>query len=186
MDQVTPPCSAAGHASTSGASARLGVSLGGAQPLSDTASGVCLVSRAVEALGDQHRFHPAVKSDVEREIRLRQRKASINEPSLRGTLGAETSWVVPEQAVDGRQHRGASSFQSPFVPQLLRPNTEIDLERQARVAERDVRPEAGTSSAGLQSGPAPHSRAGSSFTQWNRGECDFETLFRSDSLGPAE
>lgn len=173
-----------------GGSPRLGAPLGSSQ-----APGACLVSRAVEALGEQRRFHDVVKTDVEREIKLRQRHASINEPSLRGTLGAKTSWVVPATAVDGRQHRGASSFQSPFVPQVLRSNTEVHLERQAQIAQasragqvpdRDLLEPPEKESVSVQPGLANGGEQGSSHTQLNgmSRELDFEMLFRSDSLGP--
>jgi len=110
LDQVTPTASAAWQAGARSVSPRL------SGPLTP---GTCLVSCAVEALGEQRQFHESVKSDVERELRLRQRQASINNPSMRGTLSATTSWVLPAAAVDARQHRGASSFQSPFVPQYI-------------------------------------------------------------------
>lgn len=173
-----------------GASPRLGA------PQGSQAPDACLVSRAVEALGEQRRFHDMVKTDVEREIKLRQRHVSINEPSLRGTLGAKTSWVVPVAAVDGRQHRGASSFQIPFVPQVLRSNTEVQLERQAQTAQAPcagqlpdsvlVAPADKASAGGQQPGLGNGDKQGSSHTQLNgmSRELDFEMLFRSDSLGP--
>lgn len=185
LDQVTPTASAAWQAGARSVSPRL------SGPLTP---GTCLVSCAVEALGEQRQFHESVKSDVERELRLRQRQASINNPSMRGTLSATTSWVLPAAAVDARQHRGASSFQSPFVPQLLRSNTEINLERHSQEAEAalagglaNTDAQAEKASADILSGSASNEQEKFNSSQHRvvrSRELDLDMLFGSGSIGP--
>jgi hypothetical protein len=93
-----------------------------------------LLGRAVEMIGHRHNFSRRVKDDIHHELLLCDKEGITHqEPSIKGTFMATTSWVVPLAHADQGQHRGASSYQNPFFPQMLRSDTEMRLDAMPQV-----------------------------------------------------
>ena len=91
-----------------------------------------LLKRAVHTFGEQRNFHKRTRKDIQRELLIRSRAGlPQDEPSLRGTFTAATSWVLPKGESDLQQHRGGSSFMEPWFAQL--PRTQDEIERDSVV-----------------------------------------------------
>ena len=82
----------------------------------------------MDAFCEHHGLSRHQRRDVRREIALRRQHAE-HEPTVRGTLTAATSWLVPSGYEDTAQHRGAASYQSPFTPQMPRTGSELRLDQ---------------------------------------------------------
>lgn len=87
-----------------------------------------LLERAVKAFCEHHGLSDHQRRDVRRELALRIQQGA-REPTMRGTFTAATSWLVPSGYEDAAQHRGAGSYQNPFMPQMPRTGSELRLDQ---------------------------------------------------------